>query len=95
MHKMSKESATTLAGLQSRNKQLKRRLQLVKQNARGLIDELIGRGFHYIEDENGNKTINADSIDELGDCITNFFILADTKTDIPETCFRTDKEAGK
>tara|TARA_R110002020_G_scaffold474293_1_gene705230 strand:+ start:136 stop:414 length:279 start_codon:yes stop_codon:yes gene_type:complete len=92
---MSKESATTLAGLQSRNKQLKRRLQLVKQNARGLIDELIGRGFHYIEDENGNKTINADSIDELGDCITNFFILADTKTDIPETCFRTDKEAGK
>ena len=77
------------------NKQLKRRLQLVEQNARGLVDELIDRGFHYIEDEKGNKTINADSIDELGDCITNFFILADTKTDIPETCFKTDEEVGK
>ena len=77
------------------NKQLKRRLQLVEQNARGLVDELIDRGFHYIEDEKGNKTINADSIDELGDCITNFFILADTKTAIPETCFKTDKEVGK
>ena len=77
------------------NKQLKRRLQLVEQNARGLVDELIDRGFHYIEDEKGNKTINADSIDELGDCITNFFILADTKTDIPETYFKTDKEVGK
>ena len=42
------------------NKQLKRRLQLVEQNARGLVDELIDRGFHYIEDEKGNKTINAD-----------------------------------
>tara|TARA_R100000781_G_C4027958_1_gene109575 strand:+ start:224 stop:469 length:246 start_codon:yes stop_codon:yes gene_type:complete len=77
------------------NKQLKRRLQLVEQNARGLVDELIDRGFHYIEDEKGNKTINADSIDELGDCITNFFILADTKTDTPETCFKTDEEVGK
>ena len=77
------------------NKQLKRRLQLVEQNAKGLVDELIDRGFHYIEDEKGNKTINADSIEELGDCITNFFILADTKTDIPETCFKTDEEVGK
>ena len=32
------------------NEQLTRRLQLVEQNARGLIDELIDRGFHYIED---------------------------------------------